>query len=62
MKPRSFPCPYCKGQGSWVEPVLDWGQGPLYECGVCDGKGMIEIGGAIHERMKSWRREEANGI
>jgi hypothetical protein len=56
-KPKSFPCPYCKGQGTWVEPVLDYGQGPTYECGGCDGKGMIEINGPIHQRIKQARQE-----
>lgn len=55
---RCFPCPYCKGQGSWVEPVLDYGQGPSYECGVCRGEGMIEINGPIHRQMKQWKLEE----
>jgi len=54
MKPRRFPCPYCKGQGSWVEPVTDYGEGPMYECGACDGEGTIIINGPIHERMKEF--------
>ena len=39
-KHRKFPCPYCKGAGSWVEPVLDYGEGPSYDCGFCKGEGM----------------------
>ena len=50
--PKSFPCPYCKGKGSWVEPVLDDGSGPMYNCGACSGKGMIEIGSADHQALK----------
>jgi hypothetical protein len=46
-----FPCPYCKGNYSWVEPVLDDGSGPTYECGFCD-KGMIEIGSEKHKDIK----------
>jgi hypothetical protein len=46
-----FPCPYCKGQYSWVEPVLDDGSGPTYTCGFCD-EGMIEIGGEKHKEIK----------
>lgn len=49
---RKFPCPYCKGDGSWVEPVLDDGSGPTYHCGVCDGEGMIEIGSEKHLEIK----------
>ena len=48
---KSFPCPFCRGAGTWVEPVLDYGQGPSYECGACEGHGMIEIGGAIHRKL-----------
>lgn len=46
-----FPCPYCKGKYSWVEPVLDDGSGPEYSCGFCD-EGMIEIGSAKHLEIK----------
>lgn len=55
--PKSFPCPYCKGEGSWIEPVTDEGQGPLYECGVCDGNGMIEIDGQHHMRIKQIKED-----
>ncbi len=60
-KPKAFPCPYCKGKGSWVEQVLDYGQGPRYDCGVCEGQGMIEIGGAIHQKIKEFRAAEMRG-
>lgn len=50
--PKSFPCPYCKGQGSWVEPVLDDGSGPTYNCGFCEGAGMIEIGSTKHQQIR----------
>jgi hypothetical protein len=49
---RSFPCPYCKGQGEWVEAVLDDGSGPTVSCGACNGQGMIEIGSELHQRLK----------
>jgi hypothetical protein len=55
---KKFPCPYCKGQGSWVEPVLDCGQGPRYECGFCEGEAMIEINGPKHQRIKELRALE----
>jgi hypothetical protein len=48
---RKFPCPYCKGQYSWVEPVLDDGSGPTYECGFCD-EGMIVVGSEKHDEIK----------
>ena len=46
-----FPCPYCKGKYSWVEPVLDDGSGPEYSCGFCD-EGMIEAGSEKHMEIK----------
>lgn len=49
---RRFPCPYCKGEGSWVEPVLDDGSGPTVDCGFCGGEGMIEIGSEKHMEIK----------
>ena len=52
---KKFPCPYCHGEGSWIEVVLEeTGEGPYYECGVCKGDGMIEIGGPIHQMIKEW--------
>ena len=51
---KSVPCWICKGEGSWVEPVLDYGEGPEYTCGLCKGAGMIEIGGPLHQQ---YRRE-----
>ena len=50
--PKKFPCPYCQGEGSWVEPVLDDGSGPTYSCGFCDGEGMIEIGSEKHRQIR----------
>ncbi len=47
-----FPCPYCKGEGEWVEAVLDDGSGPTYSCGCCGGDGMIEIGSEKHLQIK----------
>lgn len=49
--PTKFPCPYCKGQYEWVEPVLDDGSGPTYSCGFCD-HGMIEVGSEKHMDIK----------
>ena len=49
---KRFPCPYCRGEGSWVEPVLDDGSGPEYNCGFCGGEGMIEVGSEKHLDIK----------
>ena len=48
---KYFPCPYCKGEYSWVEPVLADGSGPTYTCGFCNN-GMIEIGSEKHLEIK----------
>ncbi len=50
-KVKIFPCWVCRGQGTWVEPVTDWGEGPTESCNYCDGQGLIEIGGKIHRRI-----------
>lgn len=52
---RKFPCPYCRGQGGYTDIVIEeTGQGPSYDCGVCEGAGMIIIGGPIHQKIKDW--------
>jgi len=52
MNKKSFPCWVCKGEGSRIDVVIEeTGQGPIEYCGYCDGKGMIEIGGAVHRRI-----------
>lgn len=61
---KYFPCPVCKGRGSWpgeyehdsVDGVSFSVQiSPDEECGYCNGDGMIEIGGEIHQRIKMWK-------
>ncbi len=34
-------CPGCHGAGEYIEPVLDYGEGPSYPCGYCSGNGRI---------------------
>jgi hypothetical protein len=34
-------CQDCGGAGGWIEPVLDYGQGPWFECGWCEGIGYV---------------------
>ena len=53
--PKYFPCPICRGEGEWIEPVTDEGQGPRYTCGYCEGQGMIEINGPLHQRIQRIR-------
>lgn len=51
---KSFPCWVCKGQGGEKEVVIEeTGQGPWYECGYCEGEGLIEIGGTVHRKRKA---------
>jgi len=36
-------CPCCNGEGGETEAVLDYGEGPYYECGFCKGEGTVNI-------------------
>ncbi len=36
-------CPCCNGKGGEIEPVLDYGQGPYYPCGLCNDKLTVSI-------------------
>ena len=38
---RKLVCQECSGAGGHVEPVLDCGQGPFFECGWCEGIGFV---------------------
>jgi hypothetical protein len=53
IKPKYFPCPICKGEGEWVEPVLEDGSGPSDWCNYCEKEGMIEIRGKVHRQVKA---------
>lgn len=50
---KSFPCWVCKGSGGEKEIVTDEGEGPWYDCGYCEGEGLIEIGGTVHRKRKA---------
>ena len=39
--PRKLVCQDCRGYGGHVEPILDDGTGPYYECGWCEGTGYV---------------------
>jgi len=41
-------CPACKGYGGELDPILDDGSGPWYECGFCKGEGEINLFQRIH--------------
>lgn len=59
---KVFPCPICKGRGSWPGEYSDMGDdqvgslmvqiSPDEQCGYCQGEGMIEVNGAIHKDIK----------
>ena len=38
---KEYQCPVCHGSGGWIEPVLDYGEGPFFPCGGCDAKGRV---------------------
>ena len=31
----------CGGMGNYIEPVLDYGEGPTFSCGFCEGTGYL---------------------
>lgn len=38
---RKLVCQECRGSGGWIEPILDYGQGPWEQCGWCLGTGYV---------------------
>ncbi len=40
-------CSICKGEGGWLDPIMDDGSGPYDECGACQGSGEVGL-------RKSW--------
>ena len=40
QKPR-LTCQDCGGAGGYTEPVLDDGSGPWFDCGWCEGTGLV---------------------
>jgi len=39
--PRKLTCQACGGAGEFHESVLDYGEGPDYPCGFCEGTGYV---------------------
>ena len=54
---KKYPCQYCKGRGiSERGEFVDMQQvSPDIECGNCEGKGLIEIGGKRHKEIVAER-------
>jgi len=42
-------CPMCHGYGGEIEPILDDGSGPFYDCGFCKGSGKMEKGKLFYQ-------------
>lgn len=40
-KPIKLVCQECHGAGSYIEPCLDYGEGPSFNCGWCNGTGFV---------------------
>jgi hypothetical protein len=51
-KIKRFPCPICKGQGEYVDDVIQ-GVALTYGCGYCDHQGLIEVNGLTHNRIRA---------
>lgn len=54
--PRKLICQECSGRGGEVEPVLEDGSGPYYECGFCEGTGFVTP--HIRGLWLKWKKEE----
>ena len=56
----SLLCQDCMGAGGAMEPILDDGSGPWYDCGWCEGTGFVTrwIRGLW---LRTMRREKQNG-
>lgn len=56
VESHGFPCQECRGMGGWIEPILDYGQGPFYSCGYCEGTGKVTRW--TRGQWLRWKREE----
>jgi DnaJ-class molecular chaperone len=54
--PRKLVCQECRGSGEFHESILDYGEGPDYPCGFCEGTGFV----TPHMRGQ-WLRWKRNG-
>lgn len=58
MRTKTFPCPVCKGvgdfqDGTFVDVEVGMVQVSAHSpCGYCEEKGMIDIDGPVHDRIK----------
>ena len=41
MKKIKVKCPMCHGDKGYVEPILDDGSGPFFQCSLCKGTGLV---------------------
>lgn len=48
-------CQECGGAGGYIEPVLDYGQGPWFDCGWCLGTG--EVTPTVRGYWLAWKRQ-----
>ena len=46
--PRKLICQDCRGEGGYTESIMEDGSGPSYDCGWCEGTGLVT----------PWRRAE----
>jgi len=38
---KKLTCQDCRGEGGYKEVILDDGSGPWFECGWCEGTGLV---------------------
>lgn len=53
-------CPWCGGAGGETEPVLDYGEGPWFPCGLCEGEGVTTVWLAMWG-LRYLKQEKKNG-
>lgn len=41
LQPQQLICQECGGNGYHKEPILDFGEGPSFPCGFCEGFGFV---------------------
>ncbi len=41
VETNGLTCQECGGHGGYTESVLDYGEGPFFECCFCEGTGLV---------------------
>jgi hypothetical protein len=57
---KLYECPDCHGEGGYTEVITDYGMGPHYMCGFCNGKGTMNVFKRIYllALFKKWELQD----